>query len=299
MPVLAAVIGVGSNSVRLLVAQLEEEGLRPVLRDRCGTRLFAGLQGGVLSQPSMDACCQAVCRMTRRAREAGVETPWAFGTSAVRDAVNGQVFCDMLRRQAGVDLQICSGEEEALLSYWGAAQPGLCGLIDIGGGSTEYVIGCDGTPWAAVSLQMGGVRLMRQIAIRNAGDVPAAVAAADAVLRGGLHAFANASNPAVWVGVGGTFTTLAAMDMRLASFDRSLVEGYPLTAARIAHWADTLADMPLDVRRTLPGLQPQRADIVVHGIAILLASMRLWDIGTIFASDHGNLDGYLRRMARR
>ncbi len=290
-----AVIGIGSNSVRMLVADAADGQCQTVLRDRAGTRLFAGLEQGKLHEQSMAATCDAVCAMADKARQMDAQHVFAFGTSAARDAINGEVFCQMLRKRAAVELEIISGEQEAQLSYWGAARPGLCGLIDIGGGSTEYVIGKDGIPLAAVSLQMGGVRLHRQVTIAAAADLPAAEAAARAVLAAGRKAFDSQPKPATWIGVGGTFTTLAAMDMQLASFDRSLVEGYVLTEPRVRYWAQTLADMPLEQRRALPGLQPQRADIVVHGIAILLASMALWDIGEVIASDHGNLDGYLRK----
>ena len=293
-----AVIGIGSNSVRLLVADCAEGAMRTVHRGRCGTRLFAGLQAGALSADSMAHSCQAVAEMAACARQLGAQTIHAFATSAVRDASNREVFCAMVRNQAGLTLEICSGEEEALLSFLGAARPGRCGMIDIGGGSTEWVVGQDGTPLAAVSMQMGGVRLHRRVPIHSAADIPRAQAEAHAVLQTGTHAFDAHAAPAQWVGVGGTFTTLAAMDKGLASFDRSLVEGYLLTEARVAHWAHALADMTMAERCHVPGLQPQRADIVVHGIAILMACMQLWGMPAITVSDHGNLDGYLRRKLR-
>jgi exopolyphosphatase/guanosine-5'-triphosphate,3'-diphosphate pyrophosphatase len=130
--------------------------------------------------------------------------------------------------------------------------------------------------------------------IAGVGDLPVAVACAREALTVGLGALAAVPPPPLWIGVGGTFTTLAAMDMQLPSFDRTLVEGYALREARVRHWAGVLADMPVEARRTLPGLQPQRADIVVHGIAVLLACFPLLGFDAITVSDQGNLDGYLR-----
>jgi len=293
-PVRVAVIGIGSNSVRLLVADCRHGDYRVVLRDRCGTRLFAGLQNGELSAQSMEGSCTAACGMALRARALGATEVHAFATSAARDATNGEEFRDMLRERSELELYICTGEEEARLSYYGAARPGLCGMIDIGGGSTEWTIGRDGVPLAAISLQIGAVRLHRMLDIAGAGDLPAAVARAQEALTPGLCALAAAPPPPVWIGVGGTFTTLAAMDMQLPSFDRTLVEGYALREERVRHWAGALADMPVEARRALPGLQPQRADIVVHGIAVLLASFGMLGFDAITVSDHGNLDGYLR-----
>ncbi len=289
-----AIIGIGSNSVRLLVADCQDGGYEVVLRDRCGTRLFAGLQNGVLSEESMQSSCAAVCGMAMQARALGAVQLHAFATSATRDAENRGEFCNMLREQAEIELVICSGKEEATLSYCGASRPGLCGLIDIGGGSTEWTIGRDGTPLAAISLQIGGVRLQRAVPIASSHDLPEAIRHAERVLKEGLSALAVAPLPTSWVGVGGIFTSLAAMDKRMESFDRSLVEGYALPLATVEQWATALADMPLEARRALPGLQPQRADIVVHGIAILLACFRLLRMDSITVSDLGNLDGYLR-----
>lgn len=289
-----AVIGIGSNSVRLLVADCQGKRYRVVLRDRCGTRLFAGLRCGTLSEESLEGTCAAACDMALRARTLGAEDMCAFATSATRDAANGYVLRDMLFKRAQIKLDICTGEEEARLSYYGAARPGLCGLVDIGGGSTEWTIGRDGVPLAAISLQVGAVRLRQAADIACAEDLPGIVARARAVLTAGLGALTAVPRPNLWIGVGGTFTTLAAMDMQLPTFDRSLVEGYALSEARVWYWARLLADMPVELRRTLPGLQPQRADIVAHGIAILLACFPLLGLESITVSDQGNLDGYLR-----
>ena len=290
-----AVIGIGSNSVRLLVADHAEGEWGIVHRGRSGTRLFAGLEDGALGAQSMAQTCQAAAEMAEYARQMGVQALFSFATSAVRDATNRDAFCDMLQAHTGVPLEVCSGEEEAQLSYCGAAHPGLCGLIDIGGGSTEWVHGLDGVPLRAVSLQMGGVRLHRCIPIHTAADLLRAQSKAESVLQEGLASFTDCPTPSQWVGVGGIFTSLAAIDKQLASFDRSLVEGHVLTKTRVAHLGEALADMTVAERCKLPGLHPQRADIVVHGIAILLACMALWGLETITVSDHGNLDGYLRR----
>lgn len=295
-----AAIGIGSNSVRLLVADAAANGtITPVLRDRCGTRLFAGLEGGYLTEDSMEVSASASRELERKAREAGAGKIYIFATSAVRDARNGEVFAERVRSMTGLQLDICTGEQEALLSYAGAAKPGLCGMIDIGGGSTELTVGLDGEAMAAVSLQMGAVRLWRLRRIANREDFYAVIEAAQAILRAGAQPVLRCVRPDVWVGVGGTFTTLAAMDRGITSFDRALVEGHALTREVVLSWGERLAPMGVEERKQMPGLQPQRADIVVHGIAVLAACMEKLAIEAILVSDHGNLDGYLRRKIEK
>ena len=132
-----AAIGIGSNSVRMLLIEVEGTSFRRLRRDREGTRLFAGLNASRrLSEESMQSTAAAVARMAREAREDGAAQVHLFATSATRDAANQAEFAALLRESAGVELEICSGEEEAALSFLGATDGGYSGVIDIGGGST-------------------------------------------------------------------------------------------------------------------------------------------------------------------
>lgn len=290
-----AVIGIGSNSVRLLVADTENGIVRPVLRDRCGTRLFAGLHDGALTPESIEVSSAAAREMERKAREAGAGAIYIFATSAVRDAKNRDEFAARILSMTELELDVCSGEEEARLSYAGAALGGRCGMIDIGGGSTEITIGNGDEVLGAVSTQMGAVRFHRQYPITSPEEFERVALEAVAVLEEGAQAVYQLARPDAWVGVGGTFTSLGAMDKQLQTFDRSLVEGYPLERERVRMWGHRLSEMPLEERLKLPGLQPQRADIVAHGMAILMGCMMHFGIETIRVSDKGNLDGYLRK----
>ena len=142
-----AVIGVGSNSVRMLVALVEEDGFTRLTRDREGTRLFAGLdEKGNLSPESMAKTAGAVERMAQSAGRIGCDRIHVFATSASREARNGAAFLALLRQKTGTEPEIVTGEEEAVLSFLGATEvappgTGRCGVIDIGGGSMELVIG--------------------------------------------------------------------------------------------------------------------------------------------------------------
>ena len=290
-----AVIGIGSNSVRMLLAEVKDGRLHRLRREREGTRLFAGLDGQRrLSREAMEKSAAAVKAMAELARAGGAEKIHLFATSATRDAANQQEFAAALQEASGLTLEICSGDEEAALSFYGASGGGDCGVIDIGGGSTEIVVGRGMDVRCAFSCQMGAVRLSQLLPIRDHGDLPAVVEAADAILQEKLRGHPALTLPAQWRGTGGTFTTLAAIVRGMHWTERTYMHGTPVTLEDAERTARMLADMTLEQRRSLPGLQPNRADIVVHGICILLACMRRMGVNCITVSEYGNLDGYVR-----
>lgn len=292
----AAVIGIGSNSVRMLLAEINGQEGRKLLRDREGTRLFAGLDAqGNLSVASMDAATAAVKRMAESARAQGAEQIDLFATSATRDAANQAAFTQQLLDETGLALHICSGEEEASLSFQGATDGEYCGVIDIGGGSTELVVGQGARIDCAFSCQMGAVRLFQRMPIASRKDVPAVCALARSILETELAKHPEMKAPEKWIGVGGTFTTLAAVVKGIPWTERTYMHGTTLTRGEVQAWADRLADMPMEERLRLPGLQPHRADIVVHGICILLSAMERLGWEQVTVSEYGNLDGYLKR----
>ena len=295
----AAVIGIGSNSVRCLLADVSGAGFSRLWRDREGTRLFAGLDAsGNLNRDSMDKTVSAVRRMASEARQKGAEELAIFATSAARDAANGQTFMAAVERETGEPLRIISGEEEAELSFLGASaavSADRCGIIDIGGGSTEIAIGTPAGIENAFSCQMGAVRLYRRLRIDRKEDMkPVEVAAAE-ILNDHLRDHPELVIPKTWVGTGGTFTALAAIALGQPWTDRSHVHGTEITAAEIRDIGETLAGMKVEERIRLQGLQPSRADIVVHGICILLGVMERLGMKRITVSEWGNLDGYFHK----
>ena len=295
---LAAVIGIGSNSVRALVARNNEGVFERLYRDREGTRLFAGLDSrGMLKKESILKTAEAVRRMAAEALKKGVADLNVFATSAARDAVNGQEFLEAIEQAAGVPPVILSGEEEARLSFLGASRAVkdecFCGVIDIGGGSTEIVTGCGDDIECAFSSQMGAVRLFRQIPIARTEDMIPVMHEAGEILEKKLAEHPLFCCPEVWIGTGGTFTTLAAMVKEIPWTARTRMHGTRVTQEEIRRVGGKLAGMPLEERIRLPGLQPGRADIVVHGICILLAVMERFGIGAVTVSEWGNMDGYL------
>ena len=294
---IAAVIGIGSNSVRMLLAEIEGGRMNRLSREREGTRLFAGLDAQKrLSAEAMEKSIAAVKRMADAAREANAERIHLFATSATRDAANQAEFARRLLEETGLTLEIASGEEEAALSFYGATDGGDSGVIDIGGGSTEIIVGTGMKVRCAFSCQMGAVRLAGRLPLRDHGDLPYVQAMAEEILREQLRTHPSLRLPQAWRGTGGTFTTLAAIVRGVHWTERTHMHGTVITRGDVERTARILADMTVEERRALPGLQPTRADIIVHGICILLACMEVLGIAQITVSEYGNLDGYMKHV---
>ena len=288
-------IGVGSNAIRLLCAQWADGKLCADLRERRGTRLFAGLCGGMLTKESMDASVEAVGELAGLARANGAQEVFIFATSAVRDALNGGEFTRRASEAAGARVEIITGEEEAVLSYIGASEGGACGVVDIGGGSTEFTLGDGDAVLGAVSLQLGAVRMNAQTPILSEEDYEAAVSRSMKIIRRDAAQLLSLPKRAYWVGVGGTMTTLGAMQKKTPLFLPDVCEGMTISAADVAQWGRRLSRMTMAERRQVTGLMPQRADIIPSGVAILEASMRCFAMDEIRLSAHGNMDGYLKK----
>lgn len=290
-----AAIGIGSNSLRMLIADITDGQLKRLKRCREGLRVFAALDEKRCIVPEMIArACQSVNAFRLEALAQGAQTVYLFATSAVRDAANQEQFAVALKQATGLELEVCSGDEEACLSFWGVSESEPTGLIDIGGGSTEIAVGCGRIVEDAASLQMGAVRLHRQYPISCAEDAARVVNEAGRIADEVCSRFADTGSRK-WIGVGGTFTTSAALVQRIPWQQREKIHGFVLNRESVEKAMNELAQMPLEQRLQLESMQPQRADIVVHGMAILLACMKKLNIQEITVSEYGNLEGYLKQ----
>lgn len=290
-----ACIGIGSNAIRLLIAQWSQGELCVVRRERRGTRLFAGLVDGALTQQSIRSSVDAVAELAMLARQDGAQEIFIFATSAVRDASNGEEFTRLAQQASGTHIEIITGEQEAVLSYIGASHGDRCGVIDIGGGSTEFTLGEDDCALDAVSLQMGAVRMNAQLPIRSEEDYGITVERCMHMIRRDAQALLKLPRANCWVGVGGTMTTIGAMHHGVPLFDSQQCEGMIISRADVCSWGRRIARLPMADRRQIVGLMPQRADIIPSGIAILEAAMRVFDMKEIALSAHGNMDGFLKK----
>ena len=287
-------VDMGTNSTRLLVADVDGADLAEVERllriTRLGDRVDAD---GRLSDAGMERVHTVLEGYAARARELGAERVLATATSAVRDADNGSEFLAGVRRRHGFETRLLSGREEAELTYRGvtsrlAAGPGTL-VCDIGGGSTELVLGGPAGVLDATSLDVGCVR-MSERCLRS--DPPAAAELAE--LREAVAALLPreiTSRTSTLVGVAGTVTTLATIDLGLDREIPEEIDGHALEAATVEALLGQLAAVPLAERREVRGLMPERAPTIVAGAAIAAEVLRATGSGRMLVSERDILHG--------
>jgi exopolyphosphatase / guanosine-5'-triphosphate,3'-diphosphate pyrophosphatase len=299
-----AVIDVGTNSARLLVADVAGGKVSPVERRSRVTRLGRGVDlSGQLSAGAIEDTCEAVGEYVAAYEGLAAEAVDAIATSAVRDASNGGAFVAELRERFALSARVLDGEEEARLTYLGAtsekapAKPTL--VVDIGGGSTELVVGTGSEISFHTSLQAGVVRHSER---HIASDPPTAVEleALAGDVRGLIEAaVGHGVEAGAGIAVAGTPTSLAAIEMELEPYDPERVHGHVLSLPSIQRMLSRLASAPLARRVEIPGLHPDRAPTVVAGVVILVETMRAFGLERIEVSEHDILYGAAIAMASR
>jgi exopolyphosphatase/guanosine-5'-triphosphate,3'-diphosphate pyrophosphatase len=271
-------VDLGTNTTRLLVGRVEDGRLEVLHRETRITRLGEGVDARGRLLPVPIARVRNVLSDYRRTAESlGAERTLLVATSAVRDAENGEAFLGEIEWSYGFATRLLSGDEEANLTRRGIGriEPGTL-IVDIGGGSTELVL--DGFQ---TSLPMGSVRFTE----RHGEDVAALEAAARDVLP------ELEPDPTSAIGVAGTITTVAALDLGLQEYSRKRVHGHLLTREGANAQLDRLAALPLEERRQVPALEPERAPVIVAGAAILVAILDRYSLAGITVSERGLLHG--------
>jgi exopolyphosphatase/guanosine-5'-triphosphate,3'-diphosphate pyrophosphatase len=297
--------------VRLLVADVEPgaRGWRVVEADQRVTRLGEGLAAsGRLGEAPAERTAAVVGEYVARARRAGARRVAIVATSAVREAANGREFAAALERATGEQVTIVSGAEEAALTLAGVLG-GLDGgrapqtatlVFDIGGGSTEYILARDRVPVTAISLRLGVVDLAERYPFPGPVDWPryrAMQAEIAGRLAAELPSEIRLAPPGRLVGTAGTATTLAALDLDLHQYDPGRVQGHVLARGAIERLLAGLGALTVAERGALPCLEPGRADLIVAGTAVVLATMDLLSADHVIVSDWGLREGILIRLA--
>ena len=296
-----AVVDIGTNSTRLLVCDTASGRVSDELERRSSvTRLGAGVDAdGRLADEAMARVFAALDEYRELIDRHGAERKIAVLTSAVREAANGREFAEQVEQRYGLTAHVLSGDEEARLTFLGATSdrdpedrtPTV--VIDIGGGSTEIVIGSGHEPSFHVSTRAGVVRQTeRHIHSDPPTDDELEQTREDirSVLREGVpEDHRNAVEHAV--AVAGTATSLAAIVQRLEPYDPAKVHGYRLSRAQCEEILQQMAELPLDERRRVPGLHPDRAPTIVAGILILIEVLKLFDLKQVEISEHDILRG--------
>jgi exopolyphosphatase / guanosine-5'-triphosphate,3'-diphosphate pyrophosphatase len=291
-----AVIDIGTNSTRLLVADVEAGRVSPLERRSTVTRLGRGVDlSGHLASEAIEDVCVAIGDYMGLLEELGAETIDAIATSAVRDAGNGGAFIAELRERFELSARVLDGEDEARLTYLGAtsestpSEPTL--VIDIGGGSTELIVGAGAEISFHDSLQAGVVRHSERCISSDpptAGELEALATDVRGLIEqsGGVGV-----EPHQGIAVAGTPTSLAAVELGLEPYDPSRVHGHVLELPSIQRMLSQLASVPLAERVEIPGLHPDRAPTIVAGVVILVEAMRAFGLEQVTVSEHDILYG--------
>jgi exopolyphosphatase/guanosine-5'-triphosphate,3'-diphosphate pyrophosphatase len=293
-----AIIDIGSNSTRLLIADVAEGRVTEVERQSRVTRLGRGVDlSGQLSEEAIEAACAAIADYVAICREGGVENINAIATSAVRDASNGSAFAAELRERFALSARVLDGEEEARLTYLGATcenSPSVPTLVvDIGGGSTELIVGTGEVVAFHASLQAGVVRHSeRHITTDPPSALELEALAGDVrgLIEGSITDQPGASAEA-GIAVAGTPTSLASIEIGLEPYDPKQVHGHTLTLGMIQRLLSQLASAPLSKRAGITGMHPDRAPNIVAGVVILVETMRAFGLDRIEVSEHDILYG--------
>jgi exopolyphosphatase/guanosine-5'-triphosphate,3'-diphosphate pyrophosphatase len=296
-----AVIDIGTNSVKLLVADVAGESLTPVLESSKQTRLGAGFYSTRrLQGPAVALTVAAVADFSKTAAELGASAVRLIATSAARDAVNVGELADGIRHSSGLEMEILSGDKEADWVFRGvtsnaklAQSPVL--VLDVGGGSTEFIVGDHAVPQFRSSYGLGTVRLLEQL---RPSDPPGlrALIACRVWLRDYLRAevvpllkpaLIACLRPVQLVGTGGTATILARLETKMTGFDREKIEATTLTLDRIRLHVESHWQMTLEERQKIVGMPPKRGDVILTGVAIYEAIMEQFGFSQLAVSTRG------------
>jgi exopolyphosphatase / guanosine-5'-triphosphate,3'-diphosphate pyrophosphatase len=303
----SAVVDIGTNSTRLLIAELDPDSGIPLelVRRSEVTRLGDGVDAsGELSQQAMERVFARLADYRALMDDHNCSANLAVLTSAVRDASNGTVFAAQVREQFGLDARVLSGGEEAELTFLGAmsgrppaSEPTV--VIDIGGGSTEFVVGVGSSAGFHVSVPAGVVR-MSERHIHSDPPTPEDLQnlAADTrrVLEGSIPR--GEREPVTrGIAVAGTATSAAAIEQELDPYDPAKVHGYPLLLATVELLLARLAEMTEDERRAVVGLSPARAPTIVAGMVLLSEALHAFGLERVEVSEHDILYGGILRLA--
>jgi exopolyphosphatase / guanosine-5'-triphosphate,3'-diphosphate pyrophosphatase len=281
-----AALDLGTNTTRLLVADVDDGRIEEVERRTTITRLGEGVDERRRLLPLPIARVRNVLTDYRRALEAlGAERALLVATSAVRDAENGEAFLGEIEWSYGFATRTLSGDEEAELVRRGVATGRALGaetlIVDVGGGSTELIT----DTWHG-SLDLGSVRMTERF-LRSDPPDPEELNACAAAVRSMLPDL----DVSEAIGVAGTVTTLAALDLGLEAYDPERVHGHRIPAAAVDDQLARLAALPLAERRRVPGLEPERAPVIVAGVVIVRELLRRYGLAELEASERDLLDG--------
>jgi exopolyphosphatase / guanosine-5'-triphosphate,3'-diphosphate pyrophosphatase len=292
-----AAIDLGTNTARLLIAN--KEPFRQILLNRTITRLGGGFTRELgLSEEAQERTIAALQLFAAEMARTDVARLRAVATSAVRDAANGEKFCERVKRETGIDLEVIDGTEEAVLTLKGVAsilddKSGDLAVFDVGGGSTEYTLAHGTDLVFSRSLPIGVVRLtegkVEPAAMEDKISRELALFKEQLEGEGLLERFSKAT----LVGTAGTATTLAAIELKMTDYDYKKVNNHNMPLAEVERIYGMLKPMTPQERLQVRGLEPGREDLIIAGTLVVLATMRTFGFTSFKISDSGLLEGLI------
>jgi exopolyphosphatase/guanosine-5'-triphosphate,3'-diphosphate pyrophosphatase len=294
-----AAIDVGTNSVKLHVGELLDDGEWRTVADRSEiTRLGEGVhETGRLGEEPLRRTVDAIAELAHQARREGAETIVVLGTAGLRQAANSDEFLNAARERAGVDVEVVSGEEEARLSYLAAAEAlsmgeGKVGVFETGGGSSQFTFGEGGHVEERFSLDLGAVSVTERFGLDRAVD-EATVTAVRAEIASQLGALEGRPPLDVLVGIGGAITNLAGVQLGLERYEPGRVRGLELEAEEVDRQIELYRTRDAEERRSIRGLQPKRAEVILAGACIVRTVLAALGRDSLTVSDQGLRHGVL------
>lgn len=280
------IIDIGTNSTRLMLAEFSVSGIKTIYKTLRSVRTGEGVnKNGFLLPSAMERTCSAISEYCAIAKSEYPDAPlFCYATSAVRDSSNAFEFIALVKERCGIDVIILSGEEEASIGFNGAVNGGTGGIIDVGGGSTEVIFGRGGKIEFSDSYQLGCVRSLEKFGSE------------DKTYRAALADFSSIDKrPAqglTFYGIGGTATSLAAMDLGLSVYDPEKVHNHELSYSTVCAIYEKLLSLSVEERQKLPGLDERRADIIGFGAAILKAFFESFSLSSIIVSESDGMEAF-------
>ena len=294
-----AAIDVGTNSVKLHVGELLDDGEWRTVVDRSEiTRLGAGVhETGRLGEEPLRRTVDAIALLAGVAREDSAEAIVVVGTAGLRQASNADEFLAAVRERAGVEVEVISGDEEARLSYLAAAEAlhlgeGRLGVFETGGGSSQFTFGEGGRVEERFSLDLGAVPVTERFGLDQAVDEET-VAAARTEIASQLGALEGRPPLDVLAGIGGAITNLAGVQLGLERYEPGRVRGLELEAAEVDRQIELYRTRDADERRSIRGLQPKRAEVILAGACIVRTVLAELRRDSLTVSDQGLRHGVL------
>lgn len=286
-----AVVDIGTNSARLMIAHVKNQQVISDFKTLRTIRVGEGLHDNLgITEAAMQRTKDALTEFLEISRIHGADEFYCFATSAVRDAHNQKEFVEYIKQQCSVTIEVISGDSEASLGFAGSIN-GYGGMFDIGGGSTEIMTGTLHKVEFQHSFQIGTVRSLQMF--------PAADNADEGAYKNAHRLAAETfkgiprSNGFTYVGIGGTATALAAIDLQLEEYSAARVQGHVISHQRMTELCDMLKSKTKQQRKELIGLEEKRADVIVFGAIIMLELMNAAKAIEVRVSDSDNQEGYL------